>query len=170
MCALCASIPVSAQTEEDQFTPIYLTARIFQARAPKSGQFDISDQLFRLKNQVSDEKWVSQLQKAYPNFEISLLQTQPLRIFKSPKPGIIYLGKRGGPHIEVQIFGAYGEGEGGKLGTTVITAVEYHWPNAKTPMSLAYQGTSADVGMTYFFTNPSLNLKKAQYAEYVRPG
>lgn len=168
--SMWASIPAAAQTEEEQFTPTYVTARIFQARAPKSRKADISDQLFQLKNQESDEKWISQIQKAYPNFEISILQTHQLRVFKSPKPGVIYLGKRGAPHVEVQIFGAFGEGEEGKVGTTIITSVEYHNPNTRTPMAMAYQGTPVTVGKTYFFTHRSLNLKKADYVEYLRPG
>lgn len=168
----CLSLQAAAQTDEELATPTYVTARVFQARAPKSRNVDLSDQLFRLRTPANndDEKWVAQLLKAYPDTEIALLQTQYLRVFKSPKPAIIFLGKRTAPHIEAQIFAAFGEGDGKKLGTTLIASVEYHRPGAPRPMSLVYQGTEVHEGQTYFFTHPSLNLKKADYVEYVRSG
>jgi hypothetical protein len=88
--------PLSAQTEQEQFAPTYLTARVFQARARKSDNPDITDQLFRLRTPGAndDAKWLAQLHKAYPGFDIALLQTHALRVFKMPKPAVIYLGKR----------------------------------------------------------------------------
>jgi TonB family protein len=169
--AACA-LPLAAQTEEEQFTPTYVTARLFQARAAKSRALDISDQLFRLRTPGpnDDEKWARQLQKAYPGTEIALLQTHALRVFKTPKPAVIYLGPRTAPHIEIQINAAFGEGDGQKLGTTLLASVVHQVPNARYPTSLAYQGNEVQTGMTYFFTTPALNLKKADYINFLRPG
>jgi TonB family protein len=173
-CLLAAALapPLAAQTEEEQFAPTYITARIFQARAPQSRGLDISDQLFRLRTPGpnDDAQWVRQLQKAYPDFEIALLRTEALRVFKRPKPAVVYLGSPAAQHIRVQIFAAFGEGDGTKLGTTLIASVETTSPSALRPVALAYQGTEVQEGLTYFFTHRSLNLEKPYYASYVRPG
>jgi TonB family protein len=172
--ALAAAVapPLAAQTEEEQFAPTYVTARIFQARAPRSRGLDISDQLFRLRTPGpnDDEKWARQLQKAYPDFEVALLRTESLRVFKRPKPAVVHLGSPASQHVRVQIFAAFGEGDGTKLGTTLIASVESTSPAAARPISLAYQGAEVEAGMTYFFTHRSLNLEKPYYASYVRPG
>jgi TonB family protein len=172
-CLLAAGAPpLAAQTDEELFAPTFVTARVFQARAPKSRDLDISDQLFRLRTPGpnDDEKWVRQLQKAYPDFEIALLQTQAFRVFKRPKPAVLHLGSPTARHLRVQIFAAFGEGDGTKLGTTLAASVEVMSPTAARPTSLAYQGTEVQAGMTYFFTHRSLNLDKPSYADFVRPG
>jgi TonB family protein len=165
-----------AQTDQEQYEhePVYITARIFQARIKKSDFKDLSDQVFRLPTaSLTDyEKWVTGLKKAYPGFEIELLQTHPLRVFKSPRPAIIYFGKNTAQHLQFRISAASSPGDGTAPGTSLIPEVEYHFGNARIhrPIAMAIHPIEAEDGMTYFFSSASMSLKPDQYAAFVRPG
>src|SRR2546425_7931675 len=103
-----------SQDKQDQMLvdqePVYVTVRIFQARAKKGAYQDLSDQVFRLPTaKLTDyEKWVTGLKKAYPEFKIELLKTTPLRVLKSPKPGVVAFSDEKGRRFEFRVFAANG--------------------------------------------------------------
>lgn len=166
-----ASPPVLAQDEA--LVPTYLTARLFVVRVPRGGT-TLTDQLFRLRTaaQSDDEKWVSNLKKAYPEaVDAALLRTQQLRQFMIPKPGILMVGDPNYPHIEVQFLLAQGLRADDSINTTAITEVNfYSGPKAShpIPVSMANNGFEVNPGMTYFYTNDGLRLKEDVYTVYFR--
>ena len=166
------SIPSPAQPETQ--TPIYVTARVFQARAKKGSQLDLSDQVFRLRTDgLTDyEKWVTGLKKAYPQVEIELLSTHALRVFKSPRPAIVYFGNKRERNLELVVNAAGSYGDGTTPGVTLVPQVEYHFGiNDKSkPISLAIQAFEAEDGMTYFFTGKPLQIDPQSYVTFIRPG
>ena len=94
--------------------PVYVTVRIFQARAKKDAYQDLSDQVFKLPTaKLTDhEKWVTGLKKAYPEFKIELLRATPLRILKSPKPGVVAFGDQKVNSYEFHVSAANGNSSG----------------------------------------------------------
>ncbi len=165
---------VLAQDEPVEYKPIPITVRVFQARIKKEQFTDLSDQLFRLTTAhlTSYEKWITGLHKAYPGFEIELLQTHPVRVFKSPRPAIIYFGHKAEPHLELLINAANSPGDGLTPGLAIIPQVEYHYGTNRrsNPVSLVIQPFEAEVGYTYFFTASNLTLEPQNYVNYFRPG
>jgi hypothetical protein len=163
--------PVLAQDEE--LKPVYLTARLFVVRLPH-GSVALTDQLFRLRTpvQAEDEKWLSQVEKAYPEaLQIALLRTQPLRLFTVPKPGIMSFGNPNSPHVEFHFLVAQGLREDDTINTMAITEVNlYSGPKTlnSVPFSMATNGFEVEPGMTYFFTSDGLKLKNEVYAAYFR--
>ncbi len=165
---------ILAQEESLEHKPIPITVRVFQARIKKEQFKDLSDQLFRLTtaNLTDYEKWITGLRKAYPGFEIELLQTHPVRVFKSPRPAIIYFGHKAEPNLELLINAANSPGDGFTPGLSIIPQVEYHYGTHRraNPVSLVIQPFEAEVGYTYFFTANNLTLEPQNYVNYFRPG
>jgi TonB family protein len=161
-------------SEQELHTPVYITVRIFQGRAKKGSAQDLSDQVFRLQtaNLTSYEKWIGGLKKAYPGLDIALIQTYPVRVYKSPRPAIISFGQKTARHLEMHVSAALSPGDGHKPGLTIIPEVEVHFGNDRIyrPISLAIQPFEAEEGMTYFFTNQTLALDPRTYVAYFRPG
>ncbi len=172
------SLHAQSQTKKEDMLvdhePVYVTVRIFQARAKKGAYRDLSDQVFRLPTaKLTDyEKWVTGLNNAYPEFKIELLQATPLRILKSPKPGVVLFRDQKGRSLEFHILAANGTGDGTTPGTSLILEVEYHQGSdkARPPVSLAIQPFEAEEGMTYFFTNQQLGLQTQDYVSLIRSG
>ncbi|HZS07199.1 MAG TPA: energy transducer TonB [Blastocatellia bacterium] len=158
--------------------PVYVTVRVFQARAKLVSKPEPTDQTFRLRteNLTDYEKWVTSIGKAYPGLEISLLRTEPLRIFKSNKPGVVRLGPKADKNLQLQILAANSPGDGTTPGLDLVPTVEWHWGDEKKdkdfkPISYAFPPPiNAEAGMTYFFTNKNLYFYPETYASFVRPG
>lgn len=153
--------------------PVYVTVRVFQARAKKDA-YDLSDQMFKLPTAklTCYENWVTGLTKAYPDFKIELLQTTPLTVVKSPKPGIVAFGDRNKRSFEFHVLAANGINGGTEPGTSIILEAEYHYGNdqIRKPVSLAIKPFDAEEGMTYFFTNKNMGLEAGDYVNFMRPG
>lgn len=164
---------ISASAQDDNEKPVYLTARLFEARVPKN-QTNLTNQLFRLPTaaQTDDEKWLSNLKKAYPPAtDIALVRTQYFRLFMRPRPGIIILGDSKFPHIEAHFLVAQGLSDDDKVVTTALTEVNlYSGPKAThpIPLSMGGNGFAVEPGMTYFYTSDGLRLKPNQYTLYLR--
>ena len=160
-----------AQDDAELPKPDFLTVRLFEASAPQSAA--PSEQLFRMKTAVltDDEKWCANLQKAYPEAEIRLLQTQHFRAFKSPKPSIVIIGESDQPHQELHLFTALGFGEGDKIVTMTVAEVNYYLGPKKqssVPNAVANQNFESTPGMTYFFTRQEMKLTAQQYSRLLR--
>lgn len=163
----------TAYAQDEELKPTYVTARLFVARVPRN-QVTLTDQLFRLRSatQADDEKWLSNLKKAYPNaIDFALLRTQQLRLFMTPKPGILMVGDPGQPHIEFQFLLAQGLRQDDSINTTAITEVNfYSGPKSAhpVPMAMANNGFEVDSGMTYLFTTDGLRIRHDLYTVYFR--
>lgn len=160
-----------AQDDGELPKPDFLTVRLFEARAPQSAA--PSEQLFRMKtaSQTDDEKWCANVQKAYPEAEIHLLQTQHFRAFKSPKPSIVMIGESDQPHQELHLFTALGFGEGDKIVTMTVAEVNYYSGPKKQssiPNAVANQSFESTPGMTYFFTRQEMKLTGQTYSRLLR--
>ena len=158
-----------AQGLDDPPTVVYLTTRLFLA----TGKGEISDQLFRLRTaaQTDDEKFTGNLKKAYPGYEISLLQTHYLRSFRTPKPAIITLGDPLQKHLELHFLTAYSVGDGTTPGTSLIIDVNQYAGNKASnpiPTSFGNQGFEAEAGMTYFFLKNEMKMNQDTYTNYLR--
>ncbi len=169
---LIFSVNVLAQDDSEKLPdPDYVTVRVFEARVP-TGKFDMTDQLFKLRtaSQTSDEGWINNLRKAYPNVEFYLLKTGHFRLFKSPKKGIIEIGNPNEAHSEIQVMTAHSIGDGTTPGTSLIVEVnDYGGAKAQTPMpaAAATHGIEAEQGMTYFFTNQAMKVELPVYTKYL---
>ena len=159
--------------DDPQHEPVYVSLRVFQARVKKDEYKDLSNQVFKLPTAAltSDEKWMRAINKAYPEFKIELLRAQEARIFKSPKPAMILLGR---PYrtFQFRLSAASSVGDGKTPGLTLLSEVELHYGNDKTypPLSLAIHPIEAEEGATYFFTDNALGLDAPSYSELIRPG
>ncbi len=168
---LLGSTFVGAQDDGELPKPDFLTVRLFEARAPQNAT--LSEQLFRMKtaSQTDDEKWRANIQKAYPEAEIQLLQTQHFRAFKSPKPSIVVIGDSDQPHQELHLFTALGFGEGDKIVTMTLAEVNYYLGPKKqssVPNAVANQSFESTPGMTYFFTREEMKLQPQNYSRLLR--
>lgn len=181
-CVLTALFPQArfALAQENQSTddihlkPIYVTARIFQIKAKRGSYDDLSNQIFRMKTSslAEHEKWIKAFAKTYPGMEVSLLRTDPKRVFRTSKPTVLSLSKQpDGRAIEVQLLGAQSPGDGITPGTSLISEVALHFGNdlAKKPVTYAVQPMEIESGMTYFFASTNLKLSSVDYIKYVRP-
>lgn len=163
----------AALAQDEERKPTYVTARLFVALVPR-GQTNLTDQLFQLRTsaQADDEKWLSNLQKAYPEGKyFALLRTQQLRLFMVPKPGILMVGDPNQPHIEVQFLLAEGLRPDDTINTTAITEVNfYSGPKSShpVPLSMASNGFEVNDGNTYFYTTDGLKLRNDVYTVYFR--
>ncbi len=166
---------VLAQDEMEKMpTPDYVTIRIFEARVPL-GKGDMTDQVFKLRtaSQTSDEGWINNLRKAYPNVDFYLLKTNYFKLFKSPKKGVVEIGNPNEAHSEVQVMTAHSIGDGTTPGTSLIVEVnDYGGPKAQVamPAAIATHGIEAEQGMTYFFTNQSMRVDLPVYIKYLHDG
>ena len=154
--------------------PVYITVRIFQARAKKGTYQDLNDQVFKFDTSflTSYEKWVTGLKKAYPEFKIELLKTTPMRILKSPRPGTVIFGDPKGRRFEFNVYAANGAIAGTKPGTSLIFEAEFFSGISQLdkPISLAIHPVeAAEEGMTYFFTKQQLGLEAKDYVTFIRP-
>jgi TonB family protein len=160
---------------ELEYAPLYATARIFQARAKKGGNQDLTDQLFKLPTaQLGEyEKWMICFKKTYPDFKLELLQAHQLRVAKSRRPTIIAFGNSNTRRsLEFRLSAAHSPGDGVKAGVSLIQEVELHFGNDRLskPVSLAIHPVEAEDGITYFFTNQNMTLDPQSYVNFLRPG
>ena len=166
---------VLAQDEMEKMpAPDYVTIRIFEARVPL-GKGDMTDQIFKLRtaSQTSDEGWINNLRKAYPNVDFYLLKTNHFKLFKSPKKGVIEIGNPNESHTEVQAMTAHSIGDGTTPGTSLIIEVnDYGGPKSQVamPSAVATHGIEAEQGMTYFFTNQAMKVDLPIYVKYLHDG
>jgi TonB family protein len=175
LCSLGAAAPPAALRAQDiNQTPVYLTARIFQARARKGSAKDLTDQIFRLPTATlsDDEKWLAAFEKVYPGLQCALLQTHPVRVFKSPKPAIVTIGSAPDRKFELLINAAQSPGDGVTPGLSIIPQVELRFAHRQDdrPLTLGARPFEGEDGNTYFFTLPSLALSAESYAKLLRAG
>ncbi len=154
--------------------PIFVTIRTFQMTAPKGSFRELNDQTFKMSTEsLSDyDQWMKSLKKIYPEFEVGLLRTDTRKVFRTSKPAILSLVKQAdGRDIEVQLFGAQSVGDGVTPGTTLITEVGLHFPNAQANKPVTYAVNHLDVehGKTYFFVAKQMRLSPDDYVRFVRP-
>jgi TonB family protein len=179
-CALCllSAFPVWAQDEEKQEKmeePTYLTARLFVVRVPHA-QAPLTNQVFRLRTaaQTDDEKWHSNIKKAYPAAaEVTLLRTAQFRLFMRPRPGVIVIGDAKRAHIEVQFMTAQGLRDDDTINTTALSEVNFYSGSKNShpiPLSMASQGFEVEPGLTYFYTADGLRLRPDWYTAFFRDG
>ncbi len=171
-----------AQQNDDQDDggrkPVFITARIFQAKTKRTPKYDMTDQMFRLRTQgLTDyENWVTNLGKAYPGLEVSLIRTEVLRVFMSPLAGRVILGPKKDRNLQFLVNAAQSPGDGEKPGLSLIPFVEYHFGDDQTdrryppvpqymPPPIEYEE-----GMTYFFSHKNISYKPESYVSFVRPG
>jgi TonB family protein len=171
---LCLDLRAAPQDgQEVQHGPVYVTARVFQARAKKAEKPDVSNQVFRLRTAqlTDDEKWLTGIQKAYPDFEIGLLQTHQLRVFRSPRPAAVVFGNQAERNLELLVAAAQSPGDGVTPGLSLIPQVEYHFGDDRRfkPISLALQPIEAEAGMTYFFATTDCLREPRYYLPFLRP-
>jgi len=163
-------LPALAQTDT---RPIYITTRIFQARVKEGTKPDLSDQVFKLTTtSLNDyDKWVSNLQKVYPDVEVALLETYNHRILRSPRGAVLTFGDHGGRKLELLLSAAQSYGDGVTPGLTIIPSVEVHFGNDLKfpPLSLGIVPFEAESGKTYFFLPPNLSLRASDFADFIRP-
>lgn len=176
LCLLLALfLPVGSAfaQEDDPLKPHYLTARVFVVLVPRDKD-SLTDQVFRLRTaaQTDDEKWVSNIKKAYPEaVHCALLRTQQLRQLMIPKPGILMVGDPNQPHLEVQFLLAQGLRDDDSINMTAITDVNYYAGSKAVqpvPMSMSNHSFEANPEFTYFFTADGLKLKTDMYTVYFR--
>lgn len=176
--AAAAQVPNKQQHQMDledfSVRPIYVTARIFQMIAPKNSYQDLSDQIFKMSSDSlnTDEQWMKAFAKAFPGFKPGLLRTENKKVFRTSKPAIISLVKQSdGRDIEIQLFGAQSMGDGVAPGTTLISELSLHFPNAQTnkPISYAVSHIEVESGKTYFFAAKNLKMNPVDFVRFVRP-
>jgi hypothetical protein len=179
-CALClfSAFPVWAQNEEKEEKmeePTYLTARLFEVRVPHR-EAPLTNQVFRLRTaaQTDDEKWRSNIKKAYPAAtEVALLRTAQFRLFMRPRPGVIVIGDAKRAHMEVQFMTAQGLRDDDTINTTALSEVNFYSGSRNShpiPLSMASQGFEVEPGLTYFYTADGLRLRSDWYAAFFRDG
>ncbi len=180
VCALCllSAFPVWAQDEEKQEKmeePTYLTVRLFEVRVPPQ-EAPLTNQVFRLRTaaQTDDEKWRSNINKAYPAAtEVALLRTAQFRLFMRPRPGVIVIGNAKQAHLEVQFMTAQGLRDDDTINTTAISEVNFYAGPRNShpiPLSMASHGFEVEPGLTYFYTADGLRLRPDWYAAFLRDG
>lgn len=171
---------VPAQDEEEEEghkQPVFITARVFQGRVKRGASLDLSDQTFRISNQaLSDyDRFVSNLNKAYPALEIAQVRTELLRIFPSPNPGRLQLGPKQGRNLQLLINVAQSPGDGVTPGLSIVPMVEYHFGDKNTdrkypPVTQAFpMPIEAEKDKTYFFTKKDLSYSTESYLSFLRP-
>jgi TonB family protein len=157
---------------ELRFRPIYVTARVFQMKARRGSYQEVSDQVFKMKTAslTEYEMWLNAFKKTYPGFDIALLRTESKRVFRTPKPAVISLGKQpDGRDIEVLLYGAQSVGDGVKPGTSLVAEIGLHFGSrASKPVTYAIQPLEVESGMTYFFSATNLKLGSTDYVKFVR--
>src|SRR5262245_13322944 len=154
--------------------PIYVTARIFQAKAKRGSYDDLSNQVFKMKTAslAEHDKWIKAFGKTYPGLEVSLLRTEEKRVFRTSKPTTLSLAKQpDGRAIEVQLLGAQSPGDGTTPGTSLVPEVMLHFGNnlASKPITYAIQPMEVESGMTYYFASTNMKLTSTDDVQYVRP-
>ena len=170
----CA-LPVWAQDDDQVEQPVYLTARLFEVRVPR-GREPLTNQVFRLRTaaQTDDEKWLSNLKKAYPDAtDAALLRTGQFRLFRRPRPGVLVFGEPRLPHIEVHFLVAQGLRDDDTVNTTALSEVNFYSgakSNYPVPLSMASHGFEVEPGQTYFYTGDGIKLKPETYITYFREG
>lgn len=155
--------------------PVYLTVRLFEVRVPR-GHEPLTNQVFRLRTaaQTDDEKWLSNIRKAYPDAtDAALLRTAQFRLFRRPRPGVVVFGEPNLPHIEAHFLVAQGLRDDDTINTTALSEVNFY-SGAKSsypvPLSMASHGFEVEPGMTYFYTADGIKLKPEVYTNYFRAG
>lgn len=180
VCTLCllSAFPGRAQDgekEEKLEEPTYLTARLFEIRVPRK-EAPLTNQVFRLRTaaQTDDEKWLSNIKKAYPTAtDVALLRTAQFRLFMRPRPGVMMIGDARQAHIEVQFMTAQGLRDDDTINTTGLSEVNYYSGPRNThpiPLSMASHGFEVEPGMTYFYTTDGLRLSHQWYTAFFRDG
>ncbi len=179
LCALffCTvpAFPIWAQDDGNLEQPTYLTARLFEVRVPRQ-QASLTDQVFRLRTaaQTDDEKWLSNIKKAYPAAtDVALLRTAQFRLFTRPRPGIIVIGDARLAHLEVQFMVAQGLRDDDSINTVGLSEVNFYSGPKNThpiPLSMTSHGFEVEPGMTYFYTSDGVRLSHDWYARYFRDG
>jgi TonB family protein len=176
LCALLLlALPVWAQDDAQLEQPVYLTARLFEVRVPR-GRDPLTNQVFRLRTAAltDDEKWLSNLKKAYPDAtDAALLRTGQFRLFRRPRPGLLIVGDAKLPHLEVHFLVAQGLRDDDTINTTALSEVNFY-AGAKSqnpiPLSMASHGFEIEPGLTYFYTADGIKLKPETYTTYFREG
>ncbi|MFN0121985.1 MAG: energy transducer TonB [Blastocatellia bacterium] len=178
---LCAGtrFAASAQTEQhsdhpSEKPPVLFTTRIFQAKPRPGVKPEMSEQIFKVRTQnlTSDEQWIRNLGKAYPDMEISLVRSEMMRAFYSPVGARLTLGPRKERHVEFLINIAQSPGDGEIPGLSIVPLVEYHFGNDKqfAPVTQAFPPPiEYEQGMSYFFTGNQLNYNPESYVNFLRP-
>ncbi len=176
LCAcLLFSSPLLAQDDGNLEQPIYLTARLFEVRVPRK-QASLTNQVFRLRTaaQTDDEKWLSNIKKAYPAAtEVALLRTAQFRLFMRPRPGILVIGDAKLPHIELQFMVAQGLRDDDTINTMGLSEVNFYNGPRNThpiPLSMMSQGFEIERGMSYFYTTDGVRLSHDWYTRFFRDG
>ncbi len=169
------ALPAWAQDDDQMEQPVYLTARLFEVRVPRSRE-PLTNQVFRLRNaaQTDDEKWLSNIKKAYPDAtDAALLRTAQFRLFRRPRPGVIVIGDARLPHIEVHFSVAQGLRDDDTINTVALSEVNFYAgakSNNPIPLSMASHGFEVEPGLTYFYTADGIKLKPETYTAYFRDG
>lgn len=175
----CASLlfssPLLAQDDGNLEQPIYLTARLFEVRVPRK-EAPLTNQVFRLRTaaQTDDEKWLSNIKKAYPAAtDVALLRTAQFRLFMRPRPGIIVIGDAKLAHIEVQFMVAQGLRDDDSVNTMCLSEVNYYAGPKNSypiPLSMSSHGFEVEPSMTYFYTTDGIRLSHDWYTRFFRDG
>ena len=172
---LLFSSPLLAQDDGNLEQPIYLTARLFEVRVPRK-EAPLTNQVFRLRTaaQTDDEKWLSNIKKAYPvATDVALLRTAQFRLFMRPRPGILVIGDAKQAHIEAQFMVAQGLRDDDSINTVGLSEVNFYAGPRNThpiPLSMASHGFEVEPGMTYFYTTDGIRLSHDWYTRFFRDG
>lgn len=166
-----AAPPAVAKDDISEKPPFLVTARVYQARFRASGIKDVTGQVFRLRtaNLVDEEKWLTAFQKVYPGFDLALLQSGPMQVYRSSRATRLLIGSAGGRALESLLSGAFSYGDGKTPGTALVVETNLNF-GRPAALSLDIQTIEVEDGMTYFFTLPRLRINADEYVTFIRPG
>ncbi len=164
-----------AQDDANLEQPTHLTVRLFEVRVPRK-EAALTNQVFRLRTaaQTDDEKWLSNIKKAYPAAtEVALLRTAQFRLFMRPRPGILVIGDANLPHLEAQFMTAQGLRDDDTINTTALSEMNFYGGPRNShpiPLSMSSHGFEVEPGMTYFYTTDGIRLRHDWYTQFFRDG
>lgn len=174
---------VAAQTDEQVrqqrieigLKPIYLTLKMFQLKAPAGAAEGPTDQVFRIKTSSVDsyDKWMRSLAKTYSGFEVSVLRTDPRKVFRTAKPTTFVLGRaQDGRELELMVNGAQSYGDGVTPGTSLVPELVTSFSKGAggKPVTVSLQPLEAESGYTYFYAVNTLKFNNVDYTKFFRSG
>lgn len=158
------------EIKREPLPPFQVMARVYQARIDPASVGDVSGQVYRLRSSglADEEKWLNAFAKVYPKFDLALIQSSQLRVFRSSRATRVVLGSTEGRVLELMLSGANSYGDGKTPGTALIVETNLNFGRPQA-ISLDIETVEVEDGMSYFYTVPGLRISTDDYITFLRP-